>query len=243
MEQTKCVKCLKDITKQEGVNTSKGLLCKSCAEKGKKKKIVTIIISSILLLLTIIGIVFYFLPDRNDIHGFDGVDAIQDSINIVVDEPIKIFSIENAVAMSSPVVVGQTIDNIESFKKIFANNVQNAEKNNASSVIIPNICVLYNLNSVRLTEVDKYLLQEYAQAYLQTNKQATIVIDGYACNLGTNDVNNRISKQRADFVYNELVSLGIPTEKIETHWYGKTKNGEFSYSRNKEYRRVNISIK
>ena len=241
MEQTKCVKCLKDITKQEGVNTSKGLLCKSCAEK--RKKLVVIIVSGILLSLAIAAIVFYFLSDRNDIHGFDGVDTIQDSINIVVDEPIKIFSIENAVAMSSPVVVGQTIDNIESFKKIFANNVQNAEKNNASSVIIPNICVLYDLNSVRLTEVDKYLLQEYAQAYLQTNKQATIVIDGYACNLGTNDVNNRISKQRADFVYDELVSLGIPTEKIETHWYGKTKNEEFSYSRNKEYRRVNISIK
>lgn len=122
----KCINCHKDIAMQEGVKTSKGIICKSCVEKSKKRK--ALIVASILLLI-IAGIVaFYFLSNKNNAQGFDGVTVIQDSTNVAVEKPVEIFRLETAVAQSTPVVAGQTVDNIESFKRTLAQNIEDAKK-------------------------------------------------------------------------------------------------------------------
>lgn len=87
------------------------------------------------------------------------------------------------------------------------------------------------------------IVKELAYAYLQTNKLATICIEGYTCDLGGDGLNTNLSKLRAEAVKDILVSAGVPTDKIETKWYGKSRYKDFNYSDKSEYRRVIVSIK
>lgn len=75
----------------------------------------------------------------------------------------------------------------------------------------------------------------------QTNKEATILVEGYTCDLG--GVNFKLSEVRAKAVKKILVNAGIPENKIEVKWYGKSRFKEFKYSSKSEYRRVILSVK
>ena len=153
------------------------------------------------------------------------------------------YSNDEAVAKANPVIAGQTIDNIESFKRVFAENVQKAKETNKGSVIIPNVSLMFNFSSSSISSKSDELLKEYSKAYLQTNKEAIILVEGFTCNIGNNDVNNWISEQRAKNVQQALMLAGIPENKIEVKWYGKSRFNEFNYSSKSEYRRVILSIK
>lgn len=56
----------------------------------------------------------------------------------------------------------------------------------------------------------------HSGTYLQTNKQATILVEGYTCNLGSDKLNQKLSELRADAVKKVLVEAGVPSDKIET---------------------------
>ena len=244
MEQEKtikCIKCNKDIAMQEGVKTPKGVMCKSCQKKGKSKQ--SIIALAVLLLLVVGGYTYYQQSQKNSTIGFGGVAGIQDSTQVITEKPIEIFKLEVTVAQSNPVVVGQTIDNIESFKSVLADNIKKAEQDKAETLFIPNINILFSLSSHEVAASAKELIAEYAKAYLQTNKQATILVEGYACDLGSVEVNDCISKQRAESVKSLLVLCGISESNVKTQWYGKSKNKNFTYPTVKDYRRVTLSIK
>ena len=77
----------------------------------------------------------------------------------------------------------------------------------------------------------------------QTNKEAIVLVEGFTCNIGSNDINNWLSEQRAEHVQQALMSAGIPENKIEVKWYGKSRFNEFKYASKSEYRRVILSIK
>lgn len=244
MEQEKtikCIKCNKDISMQEGFKTSKGTVCKSCQKKGMIKQ--GLIAFSVLLLLAASGYAYYLHSQKNNTIGFDGVIDIQDSTQVITEKPAEVFKLETTVAQSNPVVMGQTIDNIESFKRTLVENIQKVEKDKTGALVIPNINVLFDLSSYEVAANAKELLLEYAKAYLQTNKQAVILVEGYACDLGSVEVNNWISKQRAETVKNTLTSYGISENNVVVKWYGKSKNKSFSYSTMKDYRRATVSIK
>lgn len=243
MEQKtmKCTKCHKDVVVQNGINKPDGFVCNDCMKKGKTKK--TAIIIGCVILLGIVGITVYLTQGKNNATGFDGISNIQDSVNVSVQKPAKTFDITKTVAQANPVVAGQTIDNIESFKRAFAENVQKAKELNNGSIIIPNISILFSFNSSTLSSKSNELLAEYAKAFLQTNKEAIILVEGFACNIGSDDANNWISEQRAKSVQQELVIAGIPENKIEVKWYGKSRFNEFKYSDKSEYRRVILSVK
>lgn len=243
MEQKtmKCTKCHKDVVVQNGINKPDGFVCNDCMKKGKAKK--TAIIIGCVILLGIVGITVYLTQGKNNATGFDGISNIQDSVNVSVQKPAKTFDITKTVAQANPVVAGQTIDNIESFKRAFAENVQKAKELNNGSIIIPNISILFSFNSSTLSSKSNELLAEYAKAFLQTNKEAIILVEGFACNIGSDDANNWISEQRAKSVQQELVIAGIPENKIEVKWYGKSRFNEFKYSDKSEYRRVILSGK
>ena len=237
----KCTKCHKDVVVQNGINKPDGFVCNDCMKKGKAKK--TAIIIGCVILLGIVGITVYLTQGKNNATGFDGISNIQDSVNVSVQKPAKTFDITKTVAQANPVVAGQTIDNIESFKRAFAENVQKAKELNNGSIIIPNISILFSFNSSTLSSKSNELLAEYAKAFLQTNKEAIILVEGFACNIGSDDANNWISEQRAKSVQQELVIAGIPENKIEVKWYGKSRFNEFKYSDKSEYRRVILSVK
>lgn len=244
MEQEKsikCIKCHKDILMKEGVKTAKGVVCKSCIKKTKVRQ--GLIALAVLLLLIAGGYAYYQHSQKSNIIGFEGVADIQDSTLIITEAPTEVFKLETTIAQSNPVIVGQTIDNIESFKRVLSDNIQKAEQGKTGTLVIPNINILFNLNSHEVVLGARKLLEEYAKAYLQTNKQATIVVEGYACNLGSEEVNIWISQQRAETVKTVLASLGVTEEKIEIQWYGKSRNKDFSYPTAEDYRRVIVSIK
>ena len=238
----KCIKCQKDVLVQNGVNTPNGFVCNDCMKKGKSKK--AAIIAGSVLLLAIVGIVVYFVQSKKSgAVGFEGVTNVQDSVNVSVQKPVKTFNLNEAVAQANPVAAGQTIDNIESFKRVFAENVQKAKELNNGSVVIPNINVLFNFNSSVISSMGDELLREYANAYLQTNKEAVVLVEGFTCNIGGDDANNWMSEQRAKNVQQALIAAGIPESKLEVKWYGKSRFNEFDYSNKSEYRRVILSIK
>ena len=102
--------------------------------------------------------------------------------------------------------------------------------------------VFFDFNSATILGDGKELLDEYAKVYLQTNKKAKIVISGYTCDLGSDEINMSVANQRVLEVKKNLVAAGISEENIITHSYGKSKYGEFSYPDRKDYRRVILSI-
>lgn len=237
----KCTKCHKDTAVQNGINKPNGFICNDCI---KKRKTATIVIVCCILILVLFALVIYLSTSKEkNVIGFDGVGNIQDSVSVTVQEPEADFILEQTVAQANPVSAGQTIDNIEAFKRAFTENVEKAEELNNGSIIIPNINILFNFNSFDISSTGNELLDAYAKAYLLTNKEAILLVEGFACNIGSDDANNRISEQRAKAVKNILVSCGVSENKIETCWYGKSRNKEFSYSNMEDYRRCIISIK
>jgi OmpA-OmpF porin, OOP family len=58
---------------------------------------------------------------------------------------------------------------------------------------------------------------------LAQNPTFVIEISGHTDNVGSDDVNNRLSQERADAVKNYLLSKNIKTERIVSKGYGKTK--------------------
>ncbi len=238
----KCTKCQQDVPVENGVNTQNGFVCHECIKKTKRKKTL-IIIACVLLLLIGGGVVYLVQQKKLTALGFGGVTSIEDSVNVSIDKPIVSFNIGEAVAQANPVIAGQTIDDIASFKRVFAENVEEAKKANSATVVIPSIGVLFDFSSFTVSQASQDLLNEYANAYLRTNKEAVILVEGFTCNIGTPYVNDWISEQRAKSVQHALISLGIPENKIEVKWYGKSRFNEFKYSSKSEYRRVILSIK
>jgi outer membrane protein OmpA-like peptidoglycan-associated protein len=53
-------------------------------------------------------------------------------------------------------------------------------------------------------------------------KYAKIYVDGYTDNRGNNSANNRLSRERANGVKNELVKNGISSKKIQARAYGSS---------------------
>ena len=102
--------------------------------------------------------------------------------------------------------------------------------------------MLFEKGSYVLKQEAKDLLREFAKTYLQTNKQATLLIEGYTCDLGTDKLNDRLSERRAETIKNNLIAEGVPADKVETKWYGESQYGTL-YKGREENRRVNVSIK
>ena len=238
----KCTKCHKDVIVQNGINKTDSFVCNDCIKKRRARR--TAIIIGCVILLGIVGITVYLTQGKKtNATGFDGITNIQDSVNVSVQKPAETFDITKTVAQANPVDAGQTIDNIESFKRVFAENVQEAKELNNGSIIIPNISILFSFNSSIISSTSNELLTEYAKAFLQTNKEAVILVEGFTCNIGSDDANNWISEQRVKSVQQELIIAGIPENKIEVKWYGKSRFNEFKYSSKSDYRRVILSVK
>jgi outer membrane protein OmpA-like peptidoglycan-associated protein len=238
----KCIKCQVETCVNQGKMTNKGFICEKCFKAYKRKKLIILIIGFIVIIGIVLSCFCYFSISQNKLDGFKGVSNIQDSITIVnVEKPE--FSISTVTAKADPINVNQTIDNIESFKRVLTKNIEDAKISNENIIIIPTICLLFDFDSSKINTIGNDLLNEYSKVYLQTNKEATILIQGYTCDYGSDCINNWLSKSRAEQVRNVLVALGIPENSIEVQWFGKSKNNEFSYKETKEYRRVVVSIK
>ena len=232
----KCKKCGTQVSESESKKTSKGVLCKKCA----RKRTLMWVIPIALVVLAGAATAIVLSTREKSIDGFENNTAINDSINVVVQDDSTLFQLADAIAVA-PSSASETASNIESFKKLLEQSRAEAEEQNNGQITIPSIYTLFDYRSSVVK--DNALLKEYANAYSETNKEAKVLIEGYACNLGTDEVNNRISQERAENVKRILAENGIPEGNIEVKWYGKSRNAEFNYNSKEEYRRVVVSIK
>ena len=59
--------------------------------------------------------------------------------------------------------------------------------------------------------------------FFKTNKKVVSEISGHTDNVGSDEVNNKLSQERADVVRNYLLTQGVPAERITAKGYGKNK--------------------
>ena len=189
------------------------------------------------------GYYYYSTSSIRNGVGFDGVGQISDSMNVKVDSADVSFNLSTATAVSSPVSTQSPIANITDFHRALEKNVSDARKNGDGSILIPSIGAMFAINTNIFVGDGEEVVIAFADTYLKTNKTAKIVIEGYTCDLGEDRINTELSKLRAETAKSVLVEAGVPSDKIEIKWYGKTRNKEFSYKDISEYRRVIVSIK
>lgn len=229
-----CSVCGKEFSANEvSKNKNGNYICEKC----RKKRI--IMWCSILVALVAAAIGVYCYVSNRPIEGNDQSIMIETPDIEIQDLPEFKLSEATPIAPSS---VGQTIDNLKSFKELMEQNIAVAQESNAKSVEIPSISALFAFNSAEINEAGKELLLEFINAYKKTNQQAKISVNGYACNIGTNDANNIVSKARAKAVGDFMVSNGIREENIEIKWYGKSQNAKFNYPEMEDYRRVIVGV-
>ena len=100
---------------------------------------------------------------------------------------------------------------------------------------IQNVFFLINRYDIRPSEMQKV---DEAVAYLNKYPEAKIEITGYADkNTGNATINERLSKQRVNSVYNALLQKGIAAERITKDYKGDTvqpfPNDEANYEKNR----------
>lgn len=64
------------------------------------------------------------------------------------------------------------------------------------------------------------LVADYNVNYLRNNEEATIVINGYASELGSKSANMSLSLKRANYIKQYLISQGVNSSQITTKAYG-----------------------
>ena len=222
-----------------GKQTSQGFVCANCNRKKRGG-----IIAGVLIIAALLGGGGYWwynegvnIPDEVDTEEPDRT-INKDSMPKKDREPFDFTKI-SAIPPSKST---NEVNNLEDFKRLVAENFKTAEENGANQIAIPTISMLFEKGSYVLKQEAEDLLKEFAKTYLQTNKQATLLIEGYTCDLGTYKLNDHLSERRAETIKNNLIAEGIPADKVETKWYGESQYGTL-YKGREENRRVNVSIK
>ena len=240
-QSIECSKCHKQVSSADGAQKPNGFVCNECISK-RKKQILLATIGGVVVVVAIIVWIFSGNSKRTG-EGFEGVGEIQDSISLSVNANEVKFDLSTATAVSSPVSTQAPISNLADFKNVFAQNVADATNENAQNVVIPSVSPLFEINTDHFINDGEALVREFAAVYNKTNKEAAILVEGFTCDLGGIDLNNKLSEVRAETVKKILVNAGIPENKIEVKWYGKSRFNEFKYSDKSEYRRVILSVK
>ena len=95
------------------------------------------------------------------------------------------------------------------------------ENNSTGTVRVSFHNVEFNFNSADLTSNGKQVLNEISRILKNNTNWSTLKVTGYTDNIGTTDVNQKMSENRASTVKNYLVSQGIPANKISTAGRGE----------------------
>ena len=80
----------------------------------------------------------------------------------------------------------------------------------------------FDFDKYDLTPEAKIILKEVASA-LSKNIKANVVVEGHCDERGTNEYNLGLGDKRANSVKDYLLSLGVPSGRIETISYGEEK--------------------
>ncbi len=115
------------------------------------------------------------------------------------------------------------------------------EQGQATSIEFPGISGLFELASADLSSEGRAAIAAFGTKLAQTNMEASVLVEGYTCDLGSVAYNDELSQRRAETAKAEL-SKYIPASKITAKWYGKRLYKKIKYSTREEHRRANIRI-
>lgn len=208
---------------------------KSINKKKRRRNVAIIAVASVV----IGGGTLCVINPNNMLHGFAGVGEIvdQDATLKAMQDPTSRLKGAKAINASSG---SAPIKDIASFQQAISENVQSLMASNENSIAIPSVGVLFQLASSDICNNE--MVREYAKIFLQTNQESSILVEGYTCDLGTNESNMVLSKQRAEAVKQSLIDCGVPEKNIQVKWYGESKYQQLGYSTKEEHRRVNVTI-
>lgn len=165
-----------------------------------------------------------------------------------VAQPEEVQAPEFTVASLTPVAADvQQIgyqEEVAAFNQLVEKALAKAQEANASELPIPAVGTRFALAKADLSQTGRDVVAAFAKAFMSTNQQGTLLVEGYGCDLGGDNVNDEVSQARCRVVKEVLVGAGVPESKIETHFYGKTKYNQLPGVRGREAnRRVNVSMK
>ena len=156
-------------------------------------------------------------------------------------EPTVKTVVETVTAVKSSLNGCETLTNVANFKTEWEKNLENAKINEAKQIVIPSVGVLFELGSSVVSEEGRKLIQEFASAYLQTNKEATVLIESYTCDIGTDENNMTLSNDRANVIKAVLENMGVTSVEVKS--YGESTYNDLNCKSKEEHRRGNISVK
>lgn len=127
-------------------------------------------------------------------------------------------AIGGAVGAGTGALIGKKMDKqkreLEAIEGAKVETVTDANDLQAIKVTFDN-GILFATNSSQLSAASRDALTKFAVS-LQNSPDTDITIYGHTDNTGTREVNERVSKQRADAVSNFLVGNGIARNRITT---------------------------
>ena len=192
------------------------------------------------IILTVL--LFAFLLFRNCSFESQQEPTVKTVVETKVAEPTKeIWNTEKVTAIKSSLNGCETLTNVANFKTEWEKNLENAKINEAKQIVIPSVGVLFELGSSVVSEEGRKLIQEFASAYLQTNKEATVLIESYTCDIGTDENNMTLSNDRANVIKAVLENMGVTSVEVKS--YGESTYNDLNCKSKEEHRRGNISVK
>lgn len=102
--------------------------------------------------------------------------------------------------------------------------------------------VLFRTGSAEITPDLAHQIQVIAQA-VSKSPELKIRVDGYADPRGTDDLNMKLSQDRANAVRDLLVAAGVNTDALEVNAYGKTQSVASDSDGFAMERRVRLTLK
>ena len=105
--------------------------------------------------------------------------------------------------------------------------------------------VNFHLNSAKLTEEAKSILQQVATTHKTDHSDVHLIVSGHTDSTGTDDYNMSLSKRRAESVVAFLVGQGCDATKLTAVGYGESKPIAENTTREgrAQNRRVTLSVK
>lgn len=163
-------------------------------------------------------------------------------------EPVEAQEPEFTVASLTPVAADVQqhgyLEDASAFNQLLEQALAQAKEEKASKLAIPAAGARFLLGKADLSQAGHDVFAAFAKAFMSTNQQGILLVEGYGCDLGGSDVNDEVSQARCRAVKEVLLQAGVPEGKIETHFYGKTKYNQLPGVRGREAnRRVNVSVK
>lgn len=197
-----------------------------------------VLITALILILLLLA----FLLFRNCSFESQQEPTIQTVAESKVAEPTKeIWNTEKVTAVKSSLNGCETLTNAANFKAEWEKNLENAKTNEAKQIVIPSVGILFELGSSVVSQEGRKLIEEFASAYLQTNKEVTVLIESYTCDIGTDENNMTLSNDRANVIKAVLESMGVTSVEVKS--YGESTYNDLSCKSKEEHRRGNISVK